>query len=201
MRTLRANATGDDVKAWQTFLKTQGLFDGLLDGSFSVATLESTKAFQRAHALSIDGLVGNKTLGQAMQLGLAIAEDDPPLPGGQISLRDAWTPPEPPADSDLFTIQDPRVITNHKAGILPCPSNPPPPVGWAYWRGPVPAPLNELAAQIENDPVRFPMGSFVQAIRAGNRVAARVEWHDFQGRSGAHGCFRGTNLLHPLAIV
>jgi peptidoglycan hydrolase-like protein with peptidoglycan-binding domain len=201
MRTLRANATGDDVKAWQGFLKTQGLFDGTIDGAFGVTTLASTKAFQQAHALLGDGLVGNKTLGQAMQLGLVIATDDPPLPGGQISLRDAWTAPEPPAGSDLFTIQDPRVITNHQAGVLPCPRNPPPPVGWTYWRGPVPASLNELAAQIENDPARFPMGSFVQAIRSGNRVAARVEWHDFQGKSGAHGCFRGTNLLRPLAIV
>lgn len=173
----------------------------MADGTFGDLTLAGTKEFQRAHGLASDGLVGNKTLGQAMQLGLLIAVDDPPLPGGQISLRDAWAAPAPPDGTDLFIVQDPRVITNHTAGKLPCPSNPPPPVGWTYWRGPVPSPLNDLAAQIENDSVRFPMGSFVQAVRSGMRVAARVEWHDFQGKSGKQGCFRGTNLLRLVQSV
>lgn len=201
MRTLRPNATGDDVKSWQTFLKAQGLFDGPLDGKFDEVTLASTKAFQQAQGLLNDGLVGNKTLGKAMQLGLVVAKDDPPLPGGQISLRDAWTAPEPPAGSDLFTTRDPRVITNHKAGDLPCPRNPPPPVGWTYWSGAVPAALTALAVQIENDAARFPMGSFVQALHDGKPVAARVEWHDYQGKSGNHGCYRGTNLLRPVAVA
>lgn len=201
MRTLRPNATGDDVKSWQTFLKAQGLFDGPVDGNFGELTLASTKAFQQAHSLLSDGLVGNKTLGQAMLLGLVIAKDDPPLPGGQISLRDAWTAPEPPTGNNHFTTRDPRVITDHKAGVLPCPRNPPPPVGWTYWTGPVTAALGELAVEIENDPATYPMGSFVQAVRGGIRVAARVEWHDFQGKTGKHGCYRGTNLLRPVAVA
>jgi hypothetical protein len=39
------------------------------------------------------------------------------------------------------------------------------------------------------------MGSFVQTWLDGELVAARVEWHDFQGATGKRGCFRGVNLM------
>ena len=41
------------------------------------------------------------------------------------------------------------------------------------------------------------MGSFVQALIGGVQVAARVEWHDWQGATGKTGCFRGTSLFRP----
>jgi hypothetical protein len=205
MRTLRLNAKGDDVKAWQAFLRNTGLYQGALDGSFGQLTSDATRAFQRANALDDDGVVGNQTFGTAMRLGLDLAPEDPPLPGGPrggvASINDAWEPPASPTDNELLIAADPRVITDHQPGVLPCPVNPPPPVGWMYWQGPVPQQIGDLAAKVEFAPARFPMGSFVQALIAGRRVAARVEWHDYQGATGRHGCFRGTSLFRPKAMV
>jgi peptidoglycan hydrolase-like protein with peptidoglycan-binding domain len=203
MRTLRLNALGDDVKVWQTFLSREGFYKGSLDGSFGPRSAEATKAFQRAHGLNDDGVAGNQTLGKAMQLGLELAHEDPPIAGGPTegvaSINDAWTPPSPPTDAQWSVKQDPRVITAHQPGQLPCPNNPPPPVGWVYWKGNVPAPVGALAVKVEYTPAQFPMGSFVQALISGQSVAARVEWHNFQGATGKYGCFRGTSLFHPVA--
>lgn len=198
MRTLKLSARGDDVKVWQTFLKEKGFLTADVDGKFGPQTLVATKAFQRAQMLVEDGFVGNRTLGAAMQLGLDLIPDDVALPEREISLHDAWEPPPKPRPNEDFVVQDPRVITNHQAGVLPCPPNPPPPVGWAYWRGPVPAALNELATKVEFTPAEYPMGAFVLAERGGQSVAARVEWHTFQGASGRRGCFRGTSLFRPV---
>ncbi len=205
MRTLRLNAKGDDVKVWQMFLRRHDFYKGEVDGSFGPRTVEATQAFQRAKELGDDGVVGNRTLGMAMQLGLDIASEDPPLPGGPrdgvASISDAWDPPMPPKNAELVVAQDPRVITGHLPGHLPCPRNPPPPVGWVYWKGNVPHAVGELAVKVEYAPAQFPMGSFVQALIGGQIVAARVEWHDFQGATGKHGCFRGTSLFRPMAAV
>jgi hypothetical protein len=61
----------------------------------------------------------------------------------------------------------------------------------------VPPALTQLAREVESDSARCPLGSFVQTVRGGVRVAARVEWHTLQGKTGKHGCFRGTNLFQP----
>jgi len=205
MRTLRLNATGDDVKVWQTFLRGAGLYAGDVDGSFGPRTVEATEAFQRANGLNADGVAGNQTFGRAMQLGLNLAPEDPPLPGGPkdgvATINDAWSPPPPPVNGDLLKAQDPRVITDHQAGVLPCPSNPPPPVGWVYWQGAVPKPVGDLAVKVEFTPAQFEMGSFVQARVGDQLVGARVEWHDYQGATGKHGCFRGTSLFRPTGIA
>ena len=207
MRTLRLGAKGDDVKAWEAFLHADGLYQGALDGSFGPALLQATRAFQRGNGLVDDGIVGNQTLGMAMQRGLDLAPEDPPLPGGPkdgvTSLNDAWLPPPPPvsASADLVLAVDPRVITAHQPGQLPCPNNPPPPVGWVYWKGSVPASVGKLAAQLEFAPAKYPMGTFAQAVLGAQLVAARVEWHDYQGATGAHGCFRGTSLFRPAVAV
>jgi hypothetical protein len=203
MRTLRPNARGEDVKAWQRFLESVGLYGGKIDGSFGSQTLAATQAFQRAHGLEDDGVAGNSTLGAAMQRGLELAQEDPPVDGGPrdgvASLNDDWDAPAPPMATGELLARDPRVVTNHHPGVLPCPHNPPPPVGWAYWKGPVPSGLAALAVKVEDHADEFPMSSFVQALVDGQLVAARVEWHDFQGKTGRHGCFRGTSLFRPLA--
>jgi peptidoglycan hydrolase-like protein with peptidoglycan-binding domain len=201
MRTLQNGCVGDDVKAWQTFLHGAGLYAGLIDGKFDLGCADATKAFQTAHQLTADGVAGNKTLGIAMNEGLELAQIDPPLPGGPrdgvSSINDAWEPPAPPATAGLQTTQDPRVITDHQVGQPPCPSNPPPPVGWAYWTGIVPDFAGKFAVKVETSPAEFPIGSFVQALIDDKLVAARVEWHDFQGATGKHGVFRGTSLFRP----
>jgi len=205
MRTLQSGSVGEDVKAWQAFLQRAGLYKGVIDGTFGAACVDATKAFQSAHQLKPDGVAGNQTLGTAMQLGLELAPVDAPLPGGPrdgvSSINDAWLPPPPPTTAQLQTTPDPRVITNHPIGQPPCPSNPPPPVGWAYWTGRVPEAVGKFAVQVEFTPSEFPMGSFVQTVIDGKPVAARVEWHDFQGATGKHGVFRGTSLFRPKAAV
>jgi hypothetical protein len=94
---------------------------------------------------------------------------------------------------------DPRVEQQHSIGQLPCPPNPPPPVGWKYWKGDVPASATTFCVGILHDPVHYPMGSFIQAmvhgLGPGEVIGARVEWHDTQGGTGAKGCFRGVNLM------
>lgn len=119
-----------------------------------------------------------------------------------MPIIDPWEPPAPPTDGGPPSkTRDPRVITNHLPGQLPCPSNPPPPVGWVYWKGLLPPHASELASQVEFTPREYEMGSFVQAVVDGKLIAARVEWHDFQGASGRFGCFRGTSLFRPEAPV
>jgi len=196
MRTLRLNARGDDVNAWQTFLHDKGFYDGPVDGSFGPSTFDATRAFQRAHQLTDDGVVGNHTFAAAMQDGLDLAPEDPPPVDGVISINDAWTAPPLAAGVTLSQTPDPRVIATHRPGT-PCPNNPPPPVGWAYWKGHVPGPLGELAKRVEFTPTEFPMGTFVQARFGDQLVAARVEWHNYQGATNTFGVFRGTSLFHP----
>jgi hypothetical protein len=114
------------------------------------------------------------------------------------ALDEAWVPPAPDPDStDELISVDPRMITNHAIGQLPCPPNPRPPEGWRYWKGreKVPAELANLALKIRNDSKTYPMGAFVQILHEQELVAARVEWHDTKGATGEKGCFRGVNLM------
>jgi hypothetical protein len=203
MRTLRLTTKGSDVRLWQAFLQSLKLYQGSLDGDFGKLTFEATKAFQRAHSLAVDGVVGNRTLGIAMQLGLPLLPDHPPgtSNAGPAPLNGAWIPPAPPATPGHVIAIDPRVITAHAVGQLPCPTNPPPPVGWSYWKGRVSSALVAFASSVEFAPAEFAMGSFVQSLIDGQLVAARVEWHDFQGATGKRGCFRGTSLFHPIRVA
>lgn len=108
-----------------------------------------------------------------------------------------WTPPDPPSSSDDDPIEDvdPRVNSTHTIGQLPVPINPPPPVGWIYWKGAVSAAAGAFAIKMLHDPVTYPMGSFVQFFAGDELIGARVEWHSFQGATGKKGCFRGVNLM------
>ena len=73
LRVLRRDvqpAPADDIKQWQLFLHGQGFeFKNPRDGIFGPETEKLTKAFQKAHKLDPDGIVGNGTFGVAMQLG------------------------------------------------------------------------------------------------------------------------------------
>lgn len=94
---------------------------------------------------------------------------------------------------------DPRVETNHSIGQLPVPPNPPPPVGWAYWKNQrVPSKAAELAAAMLRNPQKYPMGAFVRIMSLDRLVGLRVEWHNVQGATGKRGCFRGVNLMYKV---
>lgn len=59
--TQRSGSTGAQVKAVQTLLNAQGYPAGEADGSFGPATQSAVTAFQSAHALDADGVVGSRT--------------------------------------------------------------------------------------------------------------------------------------------
>src|SRR5262245_36470301 len=80
MQTLRLGSQGEDVRAWQFFLRGLELFMGDANGTFDAATKAATQEFQRRHALVDDGIVGNRTFGTAMQQGFHVVTDDPALP-------------------------------------------------------------------------------------------------------------------------
>lgn len=85
MRVLRKGLKGDDVKKWQLFMHGQGfIFTSARDGIFGAETEKLTQAFQKAHKLKDDGIVGNGTFGVAMQLGFEavdfIAEPEAKFP-------------------------------------------------------------------------------------------------------------------------
>ena len=114
-------------------------------------------------------------------------------------MFEPWAPTVPEIELDLAGVLsevDPRVETNHVAGQMPVPPNPPPPEGWVYWKNQtVPGDLGKFANTMLHDPGTFPMGSFVRIKSCGAVVGLRVEWHNYQGSTGKKGCFRGVNLL------
>lgn len=115
------------------------------------------------------------------------------------SLSSPWSPPSAPEPGqELVSALDPRVDREHAAGVLPCPSNPPPPDGWQYWKGPLPTGGAQFATTLLHDSTAYPIGCFVQTRLGGRLIGARVEWHDLQGRTGKKGCFRGVNLMAPI---
>lgn len=96
MRTIRLGDRGADVIKWQTFLIGQGFDPGSVDGDFGPATLRATLEFQEKYGLAVDGVVGNRTIGQAQVLGLDVIPDTssgekesanwPPRPTGLTPL-------------------------------------------------------------------------------------------------------------------
>src|ERR1700690_918090 len=119
-----------------------------------------------------------------------------------MSQFEDWTPPDPPTSSDDGEVDavNPRVDATHSIGQLPVPANPPPPIGWIYWKGAVPAAAGTFAVKMLHDPATYPMGSFVQFFVGDELVGARVEWHNIQGATGKTGCFRGVNLMRDVPV-
>jgi hypothetical protein len=113
-----------------------------------------------------------------------------------ITKFENWIPPDPPtSQDDEVNVVDQRVNTTHMVGQLPVPLNPPPPIGWIYWKGAVSSEAGSFTVKILHDSATYPMGSFVQFFTKGALVGARVEWHNIQGATGKKGCFRGVNLM------
>jgi predicted chitinase len=61
MEMLREGTRGRHVRRWQTFLVDRGFLDGPADGVFGKRTRAATIAYQRAHGVVADGLVGPQT--------------------------------------------------------------------------------------------------------------------------------------------
>jgi hypothetical protein len=75
LKLIRINSSGALVTSWQFFLLGQGLYEGVADGIFDQEVKDATIGFQTKHGLQPDGIVGNKTFGQAMILGFQGAVD------------------------------------------------------------------------------------------------------------------------------
>jgi len=84
-RTLRNGVTGDDVRQWQTFLVRQSHDPGGIDGIFGPRTTAATRAFQTAHGIAVDGVVGPETRRAAVEAGyLTTPADVPAEPAGRV---------------------------------------------------------------------------------------------------------------------
>lgn len=104
MKTLKRGSRGAQVRRWQLFLIGQGLSLGLSDGDFGPATERATLKFQVQHRLFADGVVGPKTLGQAMVLGFDNGLVKPtPVPISTPATADAHAgaPNWPPRPAEL----------------------------------------------------------------------------------------------------
>lgn len=60
--TLKQGSRGEQVKTMQTKLKRWGYYTGKVDGIFGAKTKEAVRLFQRKNKLTVDGIVGTKTL-------------------------------------------------------------------------------------------------------------------------------------------
>lgn len=87
--TLQLNSFGPEVQMWQNFLIGEGFLLGIADKKFGPKTKTATEAFQKAHGLKADGIVGAKTytvaIGQGLDVVAPSAADDlgygyPPVP-------------------------------------------------------------------------------------------------------------------------
>lgn len=58
----KMGSTGQEVKQIQTILKQKGYYFGNIDGIFGTATRTAVRNFQKANGLTVDGIVGKKTL-------------------------------------------------------------------------------------------------------------------------------------------
>ncbi len=122
MRYLRLGSEGDDVLAWEVFLRgLRPCSELVVDGKYDPDTFEETKIFQRAMGLvgdDVDGVVGNQTYGFAASLGFKLAEDDDARDDDDLSP--AW--PAKPADLKALPFVD-RVNTFGKFSYISTPVN------------------------------------------------------------------------------
>jgi hypothetical protein len=75
MKLLKLGVVNNDVKKWQYFLMGQGHYHGQVTGKFDSITHAATIAFQEKQGLQPDGVVGNISIGRAMQLGFGLITD------------------------------------------------------------------------------------------------------------------------------
>ena len=116
---LRLTSSGPDVKRWELFLAGQGHLRGAVDGEFDADTDRATRAFQRAHGLSADGIVGPKTLGAALSDGFDIGFVDKQRGAAEAIL------PEPPDLRPLTSMAQRQALFGPvEFEAAPTPSNP-----------------------------------------------------------------------------
>lgn len=119
MKQIKLGSTGNDVKKWQYFLLGQELYPGPIHGKFDEAVNEATKKFQLQYQLKDDGIVGNKTVGQAMLLGFGLVVNNTP----DDRSTDAF-PPKPGFAPLVSNAERQRVFGKMEYVSDPQPKNP-----------------------------------------------------------------------------
>lgn len=95
LQVLRPGTRHPDVVLWEEFLLGYGFYNTEVDDRFNKDSVESTKLFQKEHDLVVDGWVGRKTWGKAIELGLDLFEDPeqdkygPNWPGPTLQIENA----------------------------------------------------------------------------------------------------------------
>lgn len=77
-RSLKAGATGDDVRQLQTALTREGLYEGTVDGIYGQKTRQAVVNLQQLKQLEIDGIAGNQTVAALASTGAAVSRGDAP---------------------------------------------------------------------------------------------------------------------------
>lgn len=125
MQTLRIGSSSDLVASWQAYLRGLGLFEGEATGNFNTETAEATKAFQRSHGLTADGIAGNGTLGKAMTEGfLAVEDDDIYESSGTVPLASPSWPAKPDGAAPATKDQRKKMFGDFAFTPTPTPGNP-----------------------------------------------------------------------------
>lgn len=100
---LKRGMSGADVKEWQSVLARDG-YQTALDGVFGAETQANTKAWQMAHGLTADGIVGGQTRAKLAELHyvpVAVAGQASALSLGELqALAEAPAPEAPPTAAD-----------------------------------------------------------------------------------------------------
>jgi len=104
MRALCEGMSGPDVTAWQNFLTGQGLFSDEVTGNFEASTAAATRAYQQAHGLGSDGVIGPKSMAQALTDGFAIPDATPVPSDPDDQSSPNW--PAKPADIAPLEFQE-----------------------------------------------------------------------------------------------
>ena len=90
--TIQKGSQGDDVKAWQEFLRSKN-FNVAVDGIFGDETETATKSFQGMYGIGADGIVGERTWGIAGFSNMNNAVSAPktnPLPTNPTYDTTSW---------------------------------------------------------------------------------------------------------------
>lgn len=118
MTFIKLGSKGDLVGDWQTFLRGEELYLGIVDEDFGQKTHDATIKFQNANNLTADGIVGIETIEKAKELGFGKSENNlefPPKPNfnalvgnkerakifGEFQFKASPTPQNPEAISIL----------------------------------------------------------------------------------------------------
>lgn len=130
-RTIQQGSTGADVTEWQNILIRDGFATFAADGNFGPATDAATRAWQTAHGITPDGIVGPQTWN--MGLSPIPAPPTPATPPGPPPVVTTLppvvitAPPPPPVTPTAPPPSSPPVVATPPA-LPPLPPSSPPPV-------------------------------------------------------------------------